>query len=89
MQGVRLWGVLGTSVYPQDEPELTAATHVTRALGGPLASIAVGVLLAALPRRGALTTFMLLDNALFLGAGSFAPLGFTDGSTLLRYLRRH
>ena len=35
MEGVHLWGVLGTSMYPDDEPELPAEVHVARALGGP------------------------------------------------------
>jgi hypothetical protein len=38
MSGVRLWGVLGTSLYPADEPELPPEIHARRALGGPRAS---------------------------------------------------
>ena len=43
MEGVHLWGVLGTSVYPTDEPELPAEVHVERALGGPKASAVLAV----------------------------------------------
>jgi hypothetical protein len=38
MSGVRLWGVLGTSLYPPDEPQLPPEIHARRALGGPRAS---------------------------------------------------
>jgi hypothetical protein len=32
-----------------------------------------------------LATFFFLDNLLVLTLGSFLPLGFTDGSTLLEW----
>lgn len=48
MSGVRLWGLLGSSLYPADEPPLPTAIHVRRALGGPVASLALGGALVAL-----------------------------------------
>ncbi len=94
MTGIRLWGVLSTSVYPPDEPPLPAATHIRRALGGPLASLLVsvlaGVILFALRDQAGLARwialFFFLDNLLTFTLGSFLPLGFTDGSTLLYWL---
>ena len=43
MSGVHLWGVLGTSLYPPDEPELPSEVHARRALGGPRASAVFAV----------------------------------------------
>jgi len=50
MTGVRLFGVLGSSLYPSDEPALPASLHARRALGGPVASLAVGGVVSALWR---------------------------------------
>jgi Zn-dependent protease len=97
MIGVRYWGVLGTSVYPADEPDLPGAVHIRRAQGGPIASLSLGIAAAALtwllsPSAGPafwLAAFTALDNMLVLGLGAMLPLGFTDGSTILRYGRTH
>ncbi|MGD9100712.1 MAG: hypothetical protein PVF45_09550 [Anaerolineae bacterium] len=93
MTGVRLWGVIGISLYPPDEPTLPAEVHIRRALGGPLASALLTLLAAvvALALRpvdqtpGWVGAFFFLDNLLFLTLGAFMPLGFTDGSTLLEW----
>ena len=97
MAGVRfgLLGVLATSIYPEDEPELPAAVHIRRALGGPIVSVAIGLaagLILALTRgaggMGRLTVnFICLENLLLFGLGAFVPLGFTDGSTILHHWR--
>ena len=99
MEGVHLWGVLGTSVYPPDEPELPAEVHVERALGGPKASAVLAVaagLFAALVRPFSRPAFMIasifaLENSLIFTIGAFLPLPFmeTDGSTLQRYRAEH
>jgi hypothetical protein len=96
MTGVRLWGVLSTSVYPRDEPPLPASVHIRRALGGPLGSLLVSILAALLlfalrDRDGVLrwlALFFFLDNLLTFTLGAFLPLGFTDGSTLLYWWGR-
>jgi len=93
--GMRLQGLLSATRYPADEPPLPAAVHARRALGGPLASAGFSLVAAVLvvvsrPIAGAgwwLLVFLLLDNLLVGTLGAFLPLGFTDGSTLLR-LRR-
>ena len=93
MIGIRAWGVLSTSVYPDDEPPLPASIHIRRALGGPSVSIVVGILIGSLAltlrdSAGLLrwfAQFVALENLLVFGLGAFLPLGFTDGSTLLRY----
>ena len=95
MSGLRYWGVLGASVYPADEPDLPSAIHLRRALGGPLASLSLGATAAIVarllwPAAGLafwLAAFTALDNLLVLGLGAFLPLGFTDGSTILKYAR--
>ncbi len=88
MEGVYFWGVLGASQYPKDEGELPAQVHIRRALGGPIASLALtlaaGLCAWFLP-SGALrwmAAILFLDNLLVFTLGAFLPLGFTDGGTL-------
>ncbi|HEY7356275.1 MAG TPA: hypothetical protein VH590_07405 [Ktedonobacterales bacterium] len=95
MIGIQFWWVLSASLYPPDEPALPAAVHIRRALGGPTASLALtviagGIALAlALAATGGVLWYVALlfwlDNLLVLTLGAFLPLGFTDGSTLLRW----
>ncbi len=95
MSGVRLWGVLGTSLYPPDEPELPSEVHARRALGGPRASAwfaLVGglVALATRPIGGIahmVSSLFALENLLVFSAGALIPLPFmeTDGTTLRRH----
>lgn len=97
MTGVKLgqWLIFSVSEYPADEPDLPAGIHVRRALGGPAASLlisaAVGILAWLLRPLGGLAwwlaLFFSLDN-LGAGLGAFLPLGFTDGSTLLRHWKQ-
>jgi hypothetical protein len=99
MAGVRLWGVLGASVYPPDEPELPGEIHVRRALGGPQASVwlaVAGGLLALVTRPTGGIAHMIsllfaLENALIFTLGAFLPMPFmeTDGGTIQRYWRSH
>jgi hypothetical protein len=95
MIGVRFLGPLATSVYPHDEPELAPAVHVRRALGGPAGSAVLTVvagilwlLLGGVHTVNWILLLFFLDNLLVFTLGAFLPLGFTDGSTLLRYARR-
>ena len=93
MTGIRLgtWGLLGTSLYPPDEPALPAAIHIRRAWGGPIGSLlfALVAAVAALILRNVSSmlwwvgVFFFLDNLTVFARGAFLPLGFTDGSTLL------
>jgi hypothetical protein len=93
MVGVRLWWLLGISKYPRDEPELPARVHVQRALGGPFFSVVFaiisGVIFLALQNTSGviwyLALFLFLDNLLVYALGALLPLGFTDGSTLMRW----
>jgi len=95
MSGIRLWYLLSTALYPADEPALPVAIHVRRALGGARGSLVLSVVagtLALALRTGAgafwwVLAFFFLDNLVIFTLGAFLPLGFTDGSTLLR-LRR-
>lgn len=99
MTGVRLWGVLGTSLYPPDEPELPGEVHSARAMGGPKASAwlalagAVAALLTRpLNRVAFMASVMLaLENLLIFSVGAFLPLPFleTDGTTLRRQRQAH
>ncbi len=95
MSGIRYWGWLSTSVYPPDEPELPGTIHVRRALGGPAASLLMSIFgvvlflaanaLAADDLVRWLAFFFLIENAFVFCLGALLPLGFTDGSTLLRW----
>ncbi len=96
MEGFVLVWALAVGRYPKDEPELPAEIHIRRALGGPIGSfwltLAAGALAWALqPFGGAIwypAVFLFLDNLLVFALGSFLPLGFTDGSTLLYWWPR-
>jgi hypothetical protein len=95
MSGVRFWGFLGTSLYPKNEGNLPAQIHIRRALGGPIGSLLLALIMGLLtlllqPSGGlfyALVLFLFLDNLFVLTLGALLPLGFTDGSTLLHYLQ--
>jgi Zn-dependent protease len=96
MNGILFWGVLSTSLYPDDEGNLPGRIHITRALGGPASSfalsLAAGLLALALKASGGIAywtaVFLWLDNLLVLCLGALLPLGFTDGSTLLYWMRK-
>ncbi len=96
MSGVRFGFLLGTSLYPRDEPELPADTHIQRALGGPAASsqltLVTAVIAMLLYATGSLTfwivLFAFLDNLLVFTFGALLPLGFTDGSTVISWWRK-
>lgn len=95
MRGIRFYGPLGSSVYPNEEPPLPANVHIRRALGGPTSSFLFTLLIALIrpvvPKRGVahlVWRCVLFDNLFDLGLGSLLPLEFTDGSTLVRYWGR-
>lgn len=96
MIGIRLWFVLGTSVYPPDEGDLPASVHVRRALGGPIFSgiiaLVCALVLLILPGQSGVISWLVLwfclVNLLVFSLGALLPLGFTDGSTLLKWLPR-
>lgn len=99
MEGTRLATsllVFATSIYPEDEQELSADVHLRRALGGPIANAllgGVGVLATiALVITGShfvwVAIVFTVENLLVLTLGNFLPLGFNDGSTLLHWMRR-
>jgi hypothetical protein len=93
--GLRLWWWLGMSLYPKDEPDLAPRIHIRRALGGPIAGALLGVLagLVAVGLKACdfdgwyLAAFLAADSLLLYTIGALLPLGFTDGSTLLRWRR--
>jgi hypothetical protein len=96
MTGFQFWGVLAMSQYPPDEPELPARVHIQRALGGPALSAVLAVLLGVLWVVAARLHFHLpwvflvafLDGVLVFSLGALLPLGFNDGSTIIRWSRR-
>lgn len=95
MIAVRFWGVLSSSIYPADEPTLPASVHISRALGGPITSGIIGLIAAIflliLPFAEVpwwIVLFFAADNLLVFSLGALLPLGFTDGSTILRNLRK-
>lgn len=94
MTGIRFWGPISTSLYPSDEPTLPGRTHIRRALGGPFFSfyLSVATFLLTIWLRHTdggliyfLALFAFIVNFVVLTLGAFLPLGFTDGSTILRY----
>lgn len=97
MSGICANGPFASSLYPPDEPTLPGPTHIKRALGGPIASGALALLLAfvtialrpigGIPLMAASLAFF--ENLFVFSLGAFLPLGFTDGSTILHYWNRH
>ncbi len=93
MSGIMYMWVLGGTLYPRDEPELPAAVHIKRALGGPIGSLLLALMMglvaiALRPLGGllyGLVVYAFWSNLLFFTIGALLPLGFTDGSTLLKY----
>ncbi len=93
MRGVRFVWVLAASLYPRDEPALSGKIHIRRALGGPAMSLVVSIvafliLLVAQSVGGLfywIALWFFLDNFLVFFLGAFLPLGFTDGSTILKW----
>jgi hypothetical protein len=79
--------------YPKDEPNLPPSIHIRRALGGPvingLLSIILYFLLPIWPGNWFwLGMFALLENLFVYTLQVFLPVGFNDGSTILRNLRK-
>jgi hypothetical protein len=79
--------------YPKDEPELPSSVHIRRALGGPIANGLVSILFFLLLTvwRGNwfwIGMFALFENLFVYTLQIFLPLGFNDGSTILRNLRK-
>jgi len=97
MKEIRFRGFLIVTFYPRHEPKLPARTHIKRALGGPPVSLLIGILafgLVLLARNIPngmvwwLSLLFFLQNFFIFFLGAFLPLGFTDGSTLLKYMRQ-
>lgn len=93
MHGVYLWFILGTSLYPRDEGEVPRSAHIRRALGGPLFSGVLTLVLAGLYALaqpsgvvGAVWLFICLDYALVFTIGALLPLRLgsfmNDGATV-------
>jgi Zn-dependent protease len=99
MRGIHFFTILAASRYPRDEGELPPDIHITRALGGPQASLLLTLLAGVLaslvrPLGGVwvfVTTFFALDNLLVFTIGALTPIPFfeDDGVTILRQLRRN
>jgi hypothetical protein len=98
MRGIRFGthGVLGTSLYPPDEPALPARVHIRRAVGGPifsawLSAIAFLIILMTIRDADAMWEFVLwfffLENFFVMTLQVFLPLGFNDGATIWRWVR--
>ena len=95
MEGMEFIGPLAQSLYPAQEGVLSAEVHIQRALGGPIFSLLLAIVSAlialALRPFGSpallLTLFSVADNLLVFTVGALMPLGFTDGSTLLHWMR--
>lgn len=95
MTGIHFFNLLSASIYPDDEPELTRALHVRRALGGFWVNLVLGFiswpLAAYLFPRGTeilppaisvvawLAAFSAVVNLLVLGLGALLPIKLPGG----------
>ncbi len=95
MKAISMWWVLSGSIYPKDEPELPPDTHLYRAVGGPVFSLGMSFISLLLTffvqslgdTAVYLTLFFAADNFFIFSIGALIPLGFTDGSTIIKYWR--
>ena len=90
---IGMFGILARDLYPADELELLPAIHIRRALGGPIVSGLLSVIFfLLLPLWSGnwywLGMFILLENLFLFTLQVFIPLGFNDGGTILRNLRK-
>jgi hypothetical protein len=97
-----LWGLLGTTRYPKNEVKLAPAIHIRRAVGGPIASLILSVLVGLLAAAWLwsysefsrfISAWMLLDYiGVFTVGALFPPLTFnfltTDGGTIWQQMRQ-
>ena len=96
MIGIKFFWILAGNIYPSNEPALPAATHIRRALGGPIANALLtvlgGALLWVLRATTGLTHWLTLWffvlNLFYYTLQVFLPLGFNDGATIWKYLRK-
>jgi hypothetical protein len=95
MTGIRFgaYGLFALTQYPKDEVALPPSLHIRRALGGSIISALMTIIFyLILPLWPAdwfwLGLFALLDNLFIYTLQVFLPLGFNDGSTILRNLRK-
>ncbi len=94
--GIQFWWIFSSTLYPADEPALPTTIHLQRALGGPALNLLLTILAAtlsfALLSVGGFAwrfaAVLAVQNLLAFIVG-FLPLGFTDGSTLLRLRSAH
>jgi hypothetical protein len=95
MTGIKFgaYSLFALTQYPRDEVALPPSLHIRRALGGPiisgLMSIILYLILPFWPGEWFwLGLFALLENLFIYTLQVFLPLGFNDGSTILRNLRK-
>jgi hypothetical protein len=100
MIGVRLWAIIGSSLYPKEEGELPAGIHIRRALGGPAISFVVLIISAAVwyfvGSYSPMTNFLLLwivwEQILIYALAALLPIKIgdfaVDGGTILYWLRK-
>ena len=86
------YGALATTLYPPDEPELPGKTHIQRALGGPLMSFTVAVMLGlltlGLPRQSVTWWVALIGswhNLITFTLQVFVPVPWADGGTIAKW----
>lgn len=89
-----VFGIVARSVYPDDEPALPGRIHIRRALGGPILSGLIGLVLLALALltgNGGLLNWLLWLGvlvSLLMSVGALMPIPNLDGATIL-YWARH
>ncbi len=85
--------VFALTHYPKDEPALSPSIHIRRALGGPIINGLLSIVFYfLLPLwRGNwfwIGMFAFVENLFVYTLQIFLPLGFNDGGTILKNLRR-
>lgn len=98
--GVRVWGILGTTLYPKNEGQVLPIAHIRRAIGGPIMSFFVlnaFILLAVVfwsvsDMFRFLVAWAIFEHIAIYTVGALIPVKIgnfsSDGGTILTYWRQ-
>ena len=77
------------TLYDGDQEKIPARVHITRALGGPVGNVLVGLVgVILMVRYGMLPALLVFTLPNLAGISALAPVESVDGGTIAHYLGR-